>query len=354
MGEFAQAESLGRYLLAQNVDCLFLYPRNQKRIAQAIQENHFKGRVVTPATCVAVIEKIKPAVLIACNSKTTSYLLPRRPRFVKMIASLDSNWLFNKAVFRDTWIPPTWFDYYFVVFPRSIYQAGLQQHGGHYVISPQYRKQIKAVGFVPVAEQPSAKTIQAFRRKYRLDPNKKTILTYFGRGGTYRPIFSVYALTALQQLNKTKPLQIITIGEPPAIRLPRHVYIPWVETADFLAAVSSSDLVLLHHGMGTLAKIIRLAVPVVSFTQNFSTTDPQVPLLPFTVHDEYFEVEPFARRGACGHLTMGSQPDQVANLFQQLLFSSRARVAMQRAQRKLWENGEVAIWKTLRRYLITA
>jgi len=82
------------------------------------------------------IEDYSPDAIFCCNSKTTEKMFhPESPeeRPDCLIVSLDSNWLFEDM--------PAFFDRFFVVFPREIFQRNR-----NYVIDDD---RVQPVGFVP-------------------------------------------------------------------------------------------------------------------------------------------------------------------------------------------------------------
>ena len=119
-----------------------------------------------------VIEDYSPDVIFCCNSKTTKNMLhPESPqeRPDCLIVSLDSNWLFEDM--------PAFFDRFFVVFPREIFQRNR-----NYVIDDD---RVQPVGFVPSGYEFNQEEIDSARRKLGIK-DEKVVFAYFGRGPTVR------------------------------------------------------------------------------------------------------------------------------------------------------------------------
>lgn len=142
-----------------------------------------------------VIEDYAPDAIFCCNSKTTEKMFhpegaEERPRC--LIVSLDSNWLFEDM--------PAFFDRFFVVFPREIFQRNR-----NYVVDDE---RVQPVGFVPSGYEFNQKDIDSCK-------SGRLTRTFMSSVGT--PQVTLDLMNSLPMPNTTKLAIPIPIGKNPSI-----------------------------------------------------------------------------------------------------------------------------------------
>lgn len=341
MGEFAQAESFARYLRDHRESISFLVTGDEK-LVRSCQANGFpysvwqrEGDVVRTAAA------IQPDVIIYCNSKTAYPLLTTPPANLPLAVSLDSNWLFNNSgkAFRVH----SWLDQFFVVMPKRVFNLGLLEHGGHYRLSPAMKRKVFPVGFIPSGKRFSRSDKEAFRKREGVRANEKLVFLYVGGKWYLIPVL----LLVLDELARRLRLKVMIVGSHEIPRVQPHYRVKrWFATPEaFELALASSDLVIQHHGLGTLPKVIRAQVPVICLTRKLEGP------LPPSAHSAHYEIEPFAKLGVCRQLPYFEEKSVYLTAIRELLLSREARRTMQKAQAKLWEPGEERAYRIVRELL---
>jgi len=265
------------------------------------------------------IEEYCPDAIFCCNSKTTNDIFLPRKKPDCLIVSLDSNWLFEDM--------PAFFDRFFVVFPREIFEKNR-----NYVIDDD---RVQPVGFIPSGYEFSRGDLDSVRRQ--LAPaGEKLIFAYFGRGGTFRDFLLEPLLEAAGQLGKQgRNVRTILISDREVSR-PDVTSIGWIASdKEFDRYLAGSSCLVSHHGMGTLAKAIMANVPVISFVPEMDRT---------AKHSEAFEVEPFEELGLCVTLPYSAKPEQLRNALEDILFGLKGR-QIREEQAKYCLKGEPVVFE---------
>jgi hypothetical protein len=335
-GEFALAESFALYAEKQNHENIFITDNTQ--IQRGLCELDFTVYLSkTPEQAQNFIHQLQPDVLFYCSSKTThmydwslmkQLLLAPKP----FSACFDANWLWLEdgiSPFRS----PDWLDLIFVVMPQPIFQQGLHENGGHYKIAKVFRDKIYTPGFIPSGCHVSAARKQKVRERLGIR-DEKLIFSYFGAREKF--ILERY-VTSLERIAPALNLKVF-------IKLANHQQLPhydWLITKDWLPReemveyIASSDLVIQHHGLGTLPKVIRSQVPVICITEEVNGD------YPYYKHSPYFEIEAFRRLNLChGIHTYDFSPELLQEQSEALLFDERAIRKMKHAQKRYFEAGE--------------
>jgi len=265
------------------------------------------------------IEQYCPGAIFCCNSKTTDKMFLPRKKPNCLIVSLDSNWLFEDM--------PPFFDRFFVVFPREIFEKNR-----NYVITDD---RVQPVGFIPSGYQFSREDLDSVR--HQLAPaGEKLIFAYFGRGVTFRDFLLEPLLEATGQLTKQRRnVRTILISDREVSR-PDITSIKWVANdKEFDRYLAASSCLVSHHGMGTLAKAVMANVPVISFVPEMDRS---------AKHSEAFEVEPFEELGLCVALPYSAKPEQLRNALEDILFGLKGR-QIREEQAKYRLKGEPTVFE---------
>jgi len=346
MGEYAQAQSFARTVLLNKGRVFFFTPFDN--FYKVIKLDFPAKKIANPKLLKESIEKEGGDLLVLCNSKTTLPYLKQRPKNIKYIISLDSNWLFGQI---NKYKVRKWIDKYIVVMPHKIFKYGLKNHGGHYQIDDYYLKKIYTPGFIPAGFSIFKRDKEEFLKENRIEARYK-IFAYFGKGLTYKKYGQHYfkkILPVLNSLNKELNFNLIIFG--PTF-LKRYKY-PWMKYVDwrgeryYEVAISISDLVIQHHGLGTLPKVIRQNKPVICFT-------PNKPLRKIT-HSPYYEINTFARLNLCEQLTLSCTEDEIKELIKEFLTGKdnglKKILKMKKAQRLIYQSGVNNLYNYIQKQL---
>jgi predicted glycosyltransferase len=271
----------------------------------------------------STIEEYSPDAIFCCNSKTTDkmFLPTKNPNCP--IVSLDSNWLFQDM--------PPFFDRFFVVFPREIFERNR-----NYGIND---ARVQPVGFIPSGYEFSLEDLDSVR--HQLAPaGEKLIFAYFGRGVTFRDFLLEPLLEATRQLAKQgRHVQTTLVSDREASG-PNVTSIKWLASdKEFDRYLAASSCLVSHHGMGTMAKAIMANVPVISFVPEMDRS---------AKHSEAFEVEPFEELGLCVTLPYSAKPEQLKNALEDILFGPKGR-QIREEQAKYRLEGEPVVFEEVTR-----
>ena len=267
----------------------------------------------------STIEQYSPDAIFCCNSKTTRKIFFPQEKPGCPVVSLDSNWLFEDM--------PAFFDRFFVVFPREIFEKNR-----NYVIND---KRVQPVGFVPSGYEFSPEDLDSVR--HQLAPaGEKLIFAYFGRDVTFRDFLLEPLLEATAQLVKQgRNVRTILVSDREVGR-PDIASIRWFASdREFDLYLAASSCLVSHHGMGTIAKAVMANVPVISFVPEMDRS---------AKHAEAFEVEPFEELGLCVTLPYSAKPEQLRNALEDILFGPKGR-QIREEQAKYCRRGEPIVFE---------
>ena len=341
-GEFSQAEAFARYAQTRGDSNIFIC--DDPALIDLIKKSGFEViRATTTHKTQQIIRKARPDVLFLCNSKTV-YMrdeailkeapLPPRP----LTASFDSNWLFlnhKKSLFRV----PEWLDLPLVVMPEVIYTKGLKKNGGRYTIGANFAQKIFCPGFIPSGFRVSSREKAAIRGKLGIKPGEKLIFSYFG---IREPLILQNYVSALEkiipQLEKNgKKVKVFLKIHKELKHLPRADWLltkKWLSAEDYVRYLAAADLVIQHHGLGTLPKVIRNQVPALCVVPDLAKK------YAFYEHSPSFEIEAFQRLGLCASIPYSFSATQLSRQTQRLLFNKKVVSAMKKAQARVFQSGE--------------
>ena len=291
LGEYAQAYAVAQYLYEANHELLFI--SDNEFVGEIIQTDNFDLQLFENLEEVKnTVEDLHGDALFLCNSHTTIRYALTRPKRIKKIFTLDSNWLFNNDLY------PTktyeWVDTHYVVFPKNYFLSNLQGNGGNFVIGSNFAKKIYTPGFVPVGIKVTEGEKINIRKNYNVTPDKKLITLYFSNPKVIQnDRFMHLKIKLLAGLKKILPqieeelkVQIILVNLSTEAEM---IKVKKTETYDRL--IVSADLMIMHHGYGSLPKLFHNQVPIISFTES-----PENPSF-----GAYFELSPAIKSGAVRH-----------------------------------------------------
>ena len=347
-GEYAQAESFALYTKTKRDQNIFI--TDDAKLVVAIRGAGFDTLTSKDTeNTKKLIKKINPDVLFLCNSKTVfmyndSILKepPSSPR--PFIASFDSNWLFldDKRLSCDT---PKWIDLIFAVMPKAIFNKGLYKNGGHYKISKIFNDNLFCSGFIPSGSKISQAKKKKIRKKLGIKKDEKLIYSYFGTREKF--IIKNY-LKSIEKIvdyfkKENKKIKVF-------IKLTKKQKIPdydwlitkyWITEDEFIGYIGSSDLVIQHHGLGSLPKVIRNQVPVICIVPDVKKE------YPYYKHSPFYEIEPFRKLGLCYSIPYSFSKKILKERIIDLLYNPIKKNNMKKAHNKYFEKGEQKAYKKL-------
>ncbi len=339
LGEYAQAEAFAKFAISKGDECLFLLARVEdlELYIKAVKKNGFKYQVTkNPDETEKLIYEYNPVVMFLCNSKTSRDFIKRRPKIKKLlVGSLDSNWTYNNC--GSMYKVFSWVDNFFAVMPKRIFDIGRAEHGGHFKISQKILDKIYCPGFIPSGRDFSQKEKDTVRKNLNMKKGEKLIYLYLGRGVTFRwKWYLVPSLTCVfdELYKEYKNFKVLFVGEHKIERTWAFSQ-NWVDRTDYLEnIIASSDLVIQHHGLGTLPRVIRSRVPVICLTPKI------FPKMPHYIASYYFEIEPFAKLGVCINMQIVNPLDVYLSNIKDLLLNNKMRNNMIVKQKDIFCPGE--------------
>ena len=332
IGEFSHAESLAKFAKNKKVKSFFIITRE---IEPIVKREGFEYEIVkTEKDTERIIDKIGPDALFLCNSKTTKSFIKKVPKSRPLVFGVDSNWLFGQ---NDKSKVYDWIDCFLVVFPRKIFDLGLEKNGGFYNIQKKYLEKIFCTGFIPSGEKLTQSEKFKTRKELGVKSNEKLIFGYFGEGTTYRAFLTPKLIQAVEILNKEED-KIKLFWGGPKMDLKKEFLIQsnyYVKTKKFSRIAASADLAVLHHGLGTLSKIIHDQIPTICFIPKKTIRKPKT-----FHHSSSYEIESFEKAGICKSLIYKSKTEELKKLMLELLYNRNTINKMKKSQKKVFVSGE--------------
>lgn len=354
-GEFAQGESLAFYSKKRGDENIFI--SNDRRLLSIAKEDGFKIVLIkNRATTRRIIKKIKPDILFLCNSKTAfefgmGPILDIQKPLGVYTASLDSNWLFLKRFLKERkshYRVPEWIDRIYVVMPEDVYRLGLIENGGHYKISNCYKKKIFCPGFIPSGKKFSVIKKKQIRKELNLKKEEKLIFFYLGgrENALFPKVFP--KLKNIIEEFKTEGKKVKVFFKARKKRGVKEKWLIqriWVTTEKYDSYLASSDLIIQHHGLGTLPKVIHNQVPAICLVPEAKKD------LPYYKHSEFYEIEPFRKSNLCYSLPYAASKKKLKENIESLLYNEKEIKKMKKAQGKYFEKGEENTYNDLIEHL---
>lgn len=334
LGEAAQATAVAAYARARGTDVKFVSTTGQchEYIAgfgfEDVLYSAELPRAQLRSNVNGFIEEYSPDVIFCCNSKTTENMFRPQSREERpdcLIVSLDSNWLFADM--------PAFFDRFFVVFPREIFERNR-----NYVIDDD---RVQPVGFVPSGYEFEQEEIDSARRSLGVK-DEKVVFAYFGRGPTLRAFLVDTLLEAMSQVQKARKNVTAVLLTDRAAQRPNVIGIEWVASdRGFALYLAAASCLVSHHGMPTLGKAILANVPLISFIPDVEGG---------VKRSETCEVEPFEELGLCVTLPYSATPEQLKDALEEIIFGQKGREIKQE-QAKYRVKGEATVFEEVTRLL---
>jgi len=348
-GEAGQARALADYISKKGGKILFSLHQKEYLFFLS-RDKQFKIFVIeNPKALKKIAEKEKPDVLLLFNSKMWGGEFSENPGFKKpkLCLAIDSNWLFNDKKYpRYPFVK--WVDRYLVLFPKKIFELGLKERGGDFILQKNILKKVIPVGFMPSYEKPHQKTIAALRKKYNLGKQEKLIFSYFSGFGAGHRIFAFENLvSAVEKLvARGRKIKVLYLGptkdlDPAKLKKDWLVKKESLPAEEYFLTLASSDLVFQHQGMVTLAQAISVQIPAICNVHILKDED-----LP-KIH--FWEVRPFAKVGACKMFSKSTPIKKISQEINNLLFNRAAIKKMTKAQESILENGEANAFSIIKK-----
>lgn len=354
-GEFAQGESFAFY--AKSKGCQNIFISDDKKLISIARDDGFKTVFIkNKADVKTAIRKSKADVLFLCNSKTVfefgmGPILNINEPLGIFTVSLDSNWLFLKRFLkekRNHYKVPEWIDRIYIVMPEEIYRLGLIENGGHYKISREYKKKIFSSGFIPSGYKIGKVKRKQVRKKLNLEKEEKLIFFYLGwrEDILFSKIFPKLEKTIKEFEKEGKKIKVFFKA-----RKKREVKEKWLiqkarlTTEEYDSYLASSDLVIQHHGLGTLPKVIHNQVSAICLVPEVKKD------LPYYKHSEFYEIEPFCKLGLCYSLPYTVSCQKLKSSVENLLYNKKEIQKIKKTQRKYFEKGEEKVYQDLIKHL---
>lgn len=353
-GEASQGIAFAQYAIKKGADVTFTI--TDKKILPIVNFDlaHFKILLLKKSSknLNNAIIRSKPDVLLLCNSKIFSsdgFYFDHPPVPKPLTISIDSNWLFGPNSPHKS-LP--WVDKICINIPEKVFKLGLRKYGGHYVIPLEALKKIKVVGLLPSYPKILKSSIQKIRRKYGVSQNEKIVFFYASVASLSPSVQSNFfkkVIDAIRILREQgHEIKIINLSKiyPTILNVKEEwiLNLNDISAQEFYKILASSDLILQHQGLGTLAQAISANIPSIANVRNLE--DEESPY-----HAHAWEIIPFLKTGACSMLYFSASLPTIAMEIKKLLYNNKAIAKMKKQQSRLCECGERNVFEEIRRIL---
>jgi hypothetical protein len=333
LGEYAQACAVGKMLVNSNEDAIFI--TNNDFICNIIRNDGFPLKQIKKKDHLqTILDNQQADALFLCNSHTTTSYTLNKPKNIDKIFSLDSNWLFNNKVYMQ-YKTYQWIDVIYCLFSRLYFERNLKANGGHYQIDNIFESKIYTPGFIPSGIRLSPIEKMKARLVFGLKDEDKLLVAYFGLSEFHSPVFARWSSNVINNVNKIiKTMNFSKVCKIHFINLSdietiKHYKIN--NAASFNKIIGIADLVIMHHGYGTLPKIFNNQIPAICF----STLPEEVE------HCPYYELKPAIELGAIKHLFFENYREyDLRSLIIKLLFDKEMINKIRQNQRNIFIAGE--------------
>lgn len=347
-GEASQAYAIVREARARGDQALLVL--RQKENYQFFSSIFSSDSLALASNSEELTNRVKlfsPDSVILCNSKSLNHdtgFVDRSPFPNVPTFTVDSNWLFNEKDEQFHFVK--WAERYFINLPPAVFNAGLQENGGEFVISETVRSKIEVVGLIPSYNPLPAYEKENIRRSLGIKADTKFIFCYFSGFGTGARNWVMDKLLSAGKILNEKGIKFLAVyvGKNDQIneKLPDWFH-PLdrggssVSPEEFYKVLASADLIFQHQGLGTLAQAISARVPVIANVVERHSGVGSYPRL------HAGEVGPFQKNGACHMFFDTTTASEVAATIESLLFNSQAISIMKEHQQKLFVRGEAVV-----------
>lgn len=293
LGEYAQAQAVADLFQKKKENIFFL---SRDSMIKDIAFNDNFSVMEEKNDINGILGKTEADALFLCNSHTNIQSNLLRPKKIRKVFSLDSNWLFNNKKYDGNkshkYSTYPWIDTIYTLFPKTIFEANLKENGGYYEVDQFFKKRIFCPGFVPSGKSVNFLGKKILRKKYNINNGKKIISLYFGdrafHSNEYNRMVAETMRTISIILNDLKATNNIDVEIK---KLDSDVPNKRKSSIHFDEELSISDLVIMHYGYGTLARIFHKKIPVICF----------IPKVENELHSNYFELSPLIKKDAIKH-----------------------------------------------------
>ncbi|MCX6764498.1 MAG: hypothetical protein NTU58_02200 [Candidatus Nealsonbacteria bacterium] len=353
-GETSQARALAKFIFKKGGKIIFaLHQKINFHFLEKDKNNFEIFLTESPSKLNLLIKTKRPDVLLFFNSKTWGrhqefQQIPPSPK--PLTLCVDSNWLFNDKKY-PFFNFIKWADNYLINIPEKIFNFGLKENGGNFVISSQTKNKIKIVGLIPYYRKISFKERLNIRKKYKIKGNEKFIFSYFSGFGAGHRIWAFDNLLKATEkiIKKGLKIKLLYLGPTDNIN-PEKLKKDWIilknslSSDEFYSVLASCDLIFQHQGLATLSQAISAQIPVIANVAR----QPKASLP--KIH--FWEVEPFKKAGVCSLLSKSTPIDKIAKEIIKLLYDSLAIKKMREVQKKYCVPGEIEAYKIIKELLI--
>ena len=335
LGEYAQAHPIARIFQKNHEQVNFI--TEDKFVKELIINDRFD--LIEYSTSVNnLLREIKADALFLCNSHTTNVYQLERPKNIKKIFSLDSNWLFNNQKYLSLGLEKfytyEWIDHMYVVFPKTLFEANLKENKGYYDVDSFFKNKIFCPGFVPSGSTYSNSQKQLIKKKFKINDDVKIISVYFGNHQFHSEIYNQAVkdvehkiniiISELHSNNSIVDYRMIKLNGD-------QIDLNIKDSISFDEELAISDLIIMHYGYGTLPKIFHKQIPVISL----------VPKVNNDYHTNFYELSPCIRKNALKYLIFNEfSIRELKELVMSMIFDENLIKNMKINQKKLFEKGE--------------
>lgn len=341
-GETSQGLAVGKFLKAAGETVSFIVL--QEELLSFIGSD-FSSSFISESTEIKnKIDKDNFDFVLLCNSKMFrgDRVFQDTPPINKpIVATLDSNWLFNQP---EKYSIIKWADHYFLNFPQIVFENGLVKNGGRYQIPTGIMSRIVNTGLIPSYEKPNKDIIQETRKRLNINFDQKLIFAYIGSGTTKRGDFYKKCTSIFNSLyekydNRIKIIFVQYCGPSYEWLAPQSSR-P-LNSSEFYNYLAASDLVFQHQGLGTLEQAISANIPVIANVNR--------PAINEKVNAHAWEVEPFQRSGLCKMHYYDDSIFEIVSSIEALIFGKEGEL-MSELQSRNSSSGENIIYKEIKRH----
>lgn len=349
LGEYAQAFAVANAFVQDKQEIFFI--SNRPFLNSLILKDGFTLRPIEDnEDAQTTIDSIQPDALFLCNSHTSRVFNLTRPKQVKKVYSLDSNWLFNNKKYEELGMAKfsvyEWVDTIFCVFPHAFFLSNLKQNGGNYDISETFLSKIINPGFIPSGIALSNTQKAKERRKLGLMTGEKLILIYLSRAEFHSSeiknhITEFERIISQTILNFESKVKIQYIDLTTKKNSLGYVFADNVLSSEqFDMIVSLADLFIMHYGYGTLPKLFHNEIPAICL----------IPKSDNPVHSNLYELKPCIDQKAIDYIFFQELDETIlSKKIRKLLFDIDTIRTTKEQQKALFLSGEKNLLKEVYR-----
>lgn len=333
LGEYAQAQAVADLLQKKKENIFFL---SKDKLIKDIAFNDNFSVIDEKNNINNILGKTEADALFLCNSHTNIPYDLTRPNKIKKIFSLDSNWLFNNKKY-DTenfhkFYTYPWIDTIYALFPKPIFEANLKENSGYYEIEKYFKNRIYCPGFVPSGNSLNSSEKLILRKKHRINNGKKIISLYFGDRAFHSEKYNRMVAETMRTISLIlKDLKNINKIDFEIRKLDADVPNKQKSSIHFDEELSITDLMIMHYGYGTLARIFHKKISTICF----------LPPVENDIHSNYFELSPLIKKSAISHFFFDKyEKTELKDTIVNLLLNESAIADARRHQQDIFVSGE--------------